>query len=147
MAGMPTWVLVLHLAATAALAGIGWLTHLALYPLFRLVGTAEWTRYHRAHTRALGRVVALPWLAQGTTTVGLLVAVPDGISPVLVWVDAGLAAAAVLVTALRAVPLHGRLATGQDGAAITALLRADLARSLVWTAGVGTAAALVLLAG
>ena len=72
-----SWLLA-HLVAVAALAGVGWAVQLVVYPAFRLVGVTDWARYHAAHTRAITRVVALPWLVQGVSTAALLVVPPAG---------------------------------------------------------------------
>jgi len=65
--------LIAHLVAVAALAGVGWVVQLVAYPAFRLVSTEGWVRYHAGHTRAITRVVAVPWLVQGTSTAALLI--------------------------------------------------------------------------
>lgn len=140
------WLAVVHLAAAAVLAGVGWLTQLALYPLFRRVGPDSWRGYHAAHSAALGRTVAVPWVMQGVTTVALVVQRPGGVPLWLLAVDALLAAAPVVVTAAVAVPLHRRLAAGPDLGMVDALLRANLARCVCWTAGIVSGGAIVVLA-
>jgi hypothetical protein len=111
--------LVVHLAAVAVLAGVGWVVQLVVYPAFRLVGADEWVRYHGTHTRAISWVVALPWFVQGVSTAALLIAPAAG----------GRTAAVVT-----AVPAHGRLAASRDTADVSVLLRANLVRTLAWTA-------------
>ena len=74
---MTVW-LIAHLVAVAALAGVGWVVQLVVYPAFRLVGTQRWVRYHARHTRAIARVVAVPWLVQGMSTAALLIVPPHG---------------------------------------------------------------------
>ena len=68
----PIFWLVVHLTASAVLTGVGWVVQLVVYPAFRLVGGDAWAPYHRAHTRAITRVVGLPWLVQGVSTAALL---------------------------------------------------------------------------
>ena len=136
------WLLV-HLVCTAALAGVGWTVQLVVYPAFALVGPQGWAAYHARHTRAITRAVALPWAVQGASTLGLLLRPPRagfGVSVAL----AALALAAVVVTVASAVPAHGRLADGFGAVELRGLLRANLVRTLVWTAA--TVAAAVLLA-
>lgn len=87
----------------------------------------------------------MPWLVQGATTVALLVARPGAVPGWLVAVDAVLAAGPVAITALVAVPLHRRLRDGLDQKLVSALLRANLVRTVAWTAGVVTAGAMVIL--
>jgi len=138
--------LVVHLVATAVLTGVAWVSLAVIYPAFALVGQAEWPRYHAAHVRAITRVVVAPWVAQGVSTVALLLDPPYG-SPAAAVALACLALAAVVLTFAGAVPAHNRLgaaATG-GGPALTRLNRVHLGRSLVWS--VETAIAAVLLAG
>lgn len=131
---MPTVALV-HAAATLLLAGVGWVVQVVVYPAFALVPASVWERYHDAHSRRIAYVVGPPWLVQGVTAVVLLVGDPG--RP-LVPACAAAALAGVLLT-FGAVREHRRLAVGVDAAVLRRLLRWNLARSLVWTAG-GTAA-------
>jgi hypothetical protein len=138
------WLLA-HLVAVAALAGIGWVVQLVVYPAFRLVGSDGWARYHGGHTRSITRVVALPWLVQGVSTAALLI-VPGAGGRLAAAVLAVLALVTVIVTVRAAVPVHGRLAAAPEPepADVTLLLRANLARTLAWTASTGLAAALLV---
>lgn len=117
--------------SVAVLAGVGWVVQLVVYPAFALVGDAEWPSYHRSHQQAIARVVLLPWLVQGVSTVALLL---GGVTAPVVAL-AVLAAATVVLTVAGAVPAHARLAA-RDPAALRALLRANLWRTLAWTAAV-----------
>jgi hypothetical protein len=74
----PTVWLVVHLVAVAVLIGVGWVVQLVVYPAFALVGPGEWAGYHARHSRAMSRVVLLPWAVQGVSVVALLVAPPRG---------------------------------------------------------------------
>jgi len=125
--------LVVHLAAVAVLAGVGWVVQLVVYPAFRLVGADEWVRYHGTHTRAISWVVALPWLVQGVSTAALLIAPAAG-GRVAAVVLAVLALVTVVATVVTAVPAHGRLAASRNTADVAVLLRANLVRTLAWTA-------------
>jgi hypothetical protein len=120
--------LLVYVVTTAALAGVGWVVQVVVYPAFALVGDAEWPAYHRQHLSRMGRVVAAPWIAQGVSVAALLLASPGEFA-----VLGLLAVAAVALTVLGAVPAHGRLAvrTERD---LRLLLRADLLRTLAWTA-------------
>jgi hypothetical protein len=102
---------------------------LVVYPAFALVGDAEWPAYHHRHQQAVARVVLLPWLAQGVSTVALLL---GGVTVPVVAL-AVLAAATVVLTVAGAVPAHARLAT-RDPRTLRTLLRANLWRTLAWTA-------------
>ncbi len=142
-----TW-LVVHLVAVAVLAGVGWVVQLVVYPAFRLVGAAEWAGYHERHMRAITRVVTVPWLAQGVSVAALLLDPGPGGRVGAVALGA-LALVTVAATVLAAVPAHNRIAATTGGAVatdVTVLLRANLARTLAWTASTASAAALVLVA-
>jgi hypothetical protein len=139
----PSVWLVVHLVAAAVLAGVGWVVQLVVYPAFRLVGAREWARYHDRHMRAITRVVAVPWLAQGVSAAALLLAPAAGGPPAAV-VLAALALVTVAATIGAAVPAHGRLVVAPGAADLTVLLRANLARTLAWTGSTGLAAALLV---
>lgn len=130
-----SWLLA-HLAATAVLAGIGWVVQVVVYPAFALVGEPQWAAYHRAHQRAIALVVFPPWLVQAVAVIGLTL---DGldVGDVVLGV---LALAGVALTVFAAVPAHGRL----DRAELRPLLRANLARTLVWTASAGLSLVIAL---
>jgi hypothetical protein len=140
-----SWMLV-HLVAVAVLTGVGWVVQVVVYPGFAQVGAREWPAFHGAHARAITWVVGVPWAVQGLSTVALLLAPPpDRWAAVLVL--AGLATAGVALTVLVAVPAHRRLGHIRPGDVpsreLAVLLRANLARTLAWTAATGVAAALL----
>jgi hypothetical protein len=134
--------LVVHLVAAAVLTGVGWVVQLVVYPAFALVGAPEWTRYHERHMRTITRVVTVPWLAQGVSAAALLLAPAPGGLPAAV-VLAVLALVTVAATVAAAVPAHGRLAAPPGTAELAVLLRANLARTLAWTASTVLAVALL----
>jgi hypothetical protein len=112
---------------------------LVIYPAFALVGAAEWPEFHRRHQQSVARVVLLPWLVQGVSTVALLL---EGLTAPAVAL-AVLAAATMILTVAGAVPAHTRLATTRDPATLRALLRANLWRTLAWTSSTAAASAVV----
>jgi hypothetical protein len=135
------WLLV-HLVGTAALAGVGWTVQLVVYPAFALVGEQRWEEYHARHSRGITRVVAVPWVAQGASTVALLLS-PAGGGLIASLGLSALALVTVVVTVASAVPAHGRLADGFRGEELQRLLRANLVRAVAWTASAGWAAVLL----
>jgi hypothetical protein len=135
--------LVLHLVAVAVLTGVAWVVQVVVYPAFRLVGPQEWARYHDAHTRAITRVVVLPWAVQGISTVALLLVPPRG-SLLAAVVLAVLALVTVVATSAVAVPAHNRLSARPDAGDLAVLLRAHLVRTLAWTASTVLAGVLLL---
>ena len=136
-------LLVVHLAAVAYLTGLSWVVQLVVYPAFRLVGAEQWVRYHAGHTRAITRVVAVPWLVQGMSTAALVIVPAQG-GRLAAVVLAVLALVTVVVTVRMAVPVHARLAATPDPVDVTLLLRANLARTLAWTGSTGLAATLLV---
>lgn len=133
-------LLLVHLTATAALAGLVWVVQLVVYPSFRLVGpTAAWPAVHAAHGRAIAPVVGVPWAVQGVTVAALLVR--NGPTPLLLLAGL-LALTAVVVTVAVSVPLHARLAQGYDDDAARRLVRTNWLRTAAWTAGTLVAAVL-----
>jgi hypothetical protein len=139
-------LLLAHALATAVMAGVIWTVQLVVYPGFGQAGpTAAWQAVHEAHTRRTGRLVALPWAAQGATLAALLVRRPEGAPPALLAAAAVLAGVPVVVTVLVSVPLHGRLARGWDADAWGRLVRTNWLRTAAWTAGAACAAALLVV--
>lgn len=150
----PGWLIV-HLVAVSALAGVGWVVQCVVYPAFALVGAPEWTAYHARHTRAITYVVGLPWAVQGISTVALLLQRGEFVAHLVLAV---LALVTVVSTVAVAVPAHSRLAAldlaGREFAArgsgtsapaiLTVLLRANLLRTLAWTASTGLTAGLLI---
>ena len=135
-------LLLVHLVATAALAGLVWVVQLVVYPSFLLVGgSPSWPAFHAAHTRAVALAVGPPWAVQGGTVAALLVR--DGPSPLLLLTGA-LALATVVVTVGVSVPLHTRLGEAYDDAAARRLVATNWLRTAAWTAGTVCAALLVL---
>jgi hypothetical protein len=134
-----------HLVSAAALAGVGWTVQLVVYPAFAQVGEPQWAAYHARHSRAITRVVAVPWAVQGVSTVGLLLQPATGGLAVALAL-AVLALVTVLATVLSAVPAHGRLGGGFRGDELRVLLRANLVRTLAWTVSAGASAVLLAVA-
>ena len=138
-------LLVVHLAATAALAGLAWVVQLVVYPAFLLVGgTPAWPAVHAAHTRAIAFVVGPPWAVQGAALALLLLR--DGLSG-LVVVTGLLALTTVGVTVAVSVPLHARLGRAYDETAARRLVATNWLRTVAWTAGTACAGALALRHG
>lgn len=125
---------VLLVAAAALHAGFQLTVTLLTYPALVEVAPERFARAHAVHSRRIVPLVGIVYSVLAVACLGALVTAPGSVA---VWVAGAASAAAVLVTALRAAPLHGRL--GREGpgpALLTALVRADRGR---------TAAALVAL--
>jgi hypothetical protein len=131
-------LLLLNFALAAYLTGVSWVVQLVTYPALLLVGKAEFSRYHAAHTRGMGWVVGAPMVAE-LALAGWLAwaAYPSwGAGPAL-----GQLALVLVVwaaTFLVAVPFHNRLAAGgYNYVALYGLVRTNWLRTLAWTARAG----------
>ena len=141
-------LLLAHAAATCALAGLVWVVQLVVYPAFLHVGpTPAWPAFHAAHSRAMTRVVVLPWAVQGLCCAVLLVRRPDGVPLPLALLAAGLGLATVALTLGVQVPLHTRLSQAYEERAALRLLRSNRLRVLAWTAAAATGVAMVASLG
>jgi len=120
----------LHALASWWLVGVGVTVTLVHYPTFRDVAPATFVKFHARHAAGMATVVALPWVAQGISTVMILV---GGYVP-LVKVVAGSSVVAVLLTVAVIVPLHSRLARGFSDDACARLTAADRLRLVAFVA-------------
>ncbi|MGI3785202.1 MAG: hypothetical protein ACRYG2_30970, partial [Janthinobacterium lividum] len=119
---MPLWSVVL-LAATALHAGFQLTVTTLVYPALARLARPDFARAHGAHSRAIVPLVALVYGAVVVASVG---AVVEDRTSVLAWSAAVATAVALVVTAVRAAPLHGRLGRlGPEPDLVRELLRAD----------------------
>lgn len=131
---MSVWPALL-VAATGLHAGFQLTVTSLAYPALAEVGRPLFAHAHERHSRRVVPLVGFVYGLLAVACLGALVTTPNSAA---VWVAAAASATAVLVTALRAAPLHGRL--GRDGpepGLLSSLRRADRVR---------TAAGLVALA-
>lgn len=124
---MTSWSVAL-LVATSLHAGFQLTVTTLVYPALGRLRPADFAPGHAAHSRAIVPLVALVYGVVVVASLGAVVATPTSLSA---WSSGAASAVALLVTALRAAPLHGRL--GQRGAEpglVRALVRADRVRTL-----------------
>ncbi|MET3804447.1 hypothetical protein ABIB25_001442 [Nakamurella sp. UYEF19] len=123
-------VLIAYLLFAAGYAGFQWTVQVLVYRQFALVPPDAFPAYERAHQRRVSLVVGPLFAGLVLSTGGLLLFKPTGI-PWWEPIAGGVLVALILVvTALLAVPLHGRLSAGFDEAAFRSLLRVDLVRAV-----------------
>ncbi len=125
--------LLLQLGTTLPLVGLIWLIQTVAYPLFALVGAAEFPAYHAAHTRWISGLVlplmvgelagAAWWLTQTTAPSERPWAVGGAVLLALVWGT----------TFFVSVPQHARLAGGFDAEAHHTLVGSNWIRTAAWT--------------
>ena len=123
---MPSWSVAL-VAATSLHLGFQLTVTVLVYPALSRVAPAAFAEAHDRHSRAIVPLVGLVYAAVVVTALGVVVTDP---ASVLAWLAGVASAGALLVTALRAAPLHGRL--GREGPGpdlLGPLLRADRLRT------------------
>jgi len=121
--------------ASGMMAGIIWFVQVVHYPLFAAVSGPDAPAYARENQQRTSLVVLPPMLVEAAAAGWLAASPPPAIGrgPAL----AGLVLVALLWLSTLAVqmPLHGRLATdGHMAATVTALVRSNWPRTILWTA-------------
>lgn len=144
---MQDTLLLLHAASALVLVGLIWTVQVVHYPLMAVVGRERFVAYEAAHAPRMAAVVMLPWTMQGLTTLGLLLARPEGVATWSVAIAAVTAALPVAATAVWSVPAHARLAKGFDERTHARLVRTNWIRTWSWTAHGANAVDLLLRAG
>lgn len=124
---MASWSILL-VASTGLHAGFQLTVTTLAYPALTRVARPDFARAHADHARAIVPLVALVYGAVVVASAGAVLATPASL---LAWSAALASAVALLTTALRAAPLHGRLGrSGPEPDLLRALLRADRVRTL-----------------
>lgn len=129
-------------ASTLFMVGVAWFVHVVHYPLFAEVEAGRFLRYHELHSRRTTWVVLAPMAVELVSSVALAIDPPAG-EGALALTGALLAAGTWALTGLAAVPAHRGLGAGFSDGGLQRLLRADLARALVWSAHGAVAVALL----
>ncbi|GAA1476710.1 hypothetical protein GCM10009623_11560 [Nocardioides aestuarii] len=137
--------LVLLAVVAGAHAGFQVTVTAMVYPRLAATTASEWDAVHGAHSRRIAPLVVV--LYGGLVVAGAWAAY-DGAGGVALWVALATAAATVVLTAVRAAPLHGRLGrTGPDPALLAALLRVDRWRAVLALVALGAAVAALVVVG
>jgi hypothetical protein len=134
---------VLHALATWFLVGMIWTVQYVHYPLFANVGAENYVEFQAEHVSRIGVVLAVPWIAEGVATLGLLMFARRGRELVVVSLGAAAAAAVLVISGFVSAPAHGALADGFETVVHERLLDWNLVRSLLWSFKGGVAAALL----
>lgn len=123
------------LALTLYMTGVIWGMQVLEYPLFALVGPAEFPAYHARHNRGLPLVVIIPSLGAFVSAIVLIFAHPARIPLWSTVVIAALDLAIIIITVAREAPLHARLdRNGYMLATIRQLVNGNWVRTILWTA-------------
>lgn len=136
--------LVVLALVTAAHAGFQVTVTAMVYPRLAATPVSEWESVHRDHSRRIAPLVVL--LYGGLVVTGAWAAY-GGRGGAALWVALAAGAGTMLVTAVRAAPLHGRLGrAGPDPTLLAALLRADRWRAVLAVVALAAVTAAVLTA-
>ncbi|HRE08481.1 MAG TPA: hypothetical protein PKX00_22870 [Opitutaceae bacterium] len=128
---LPTLVLA-QLVLTAFLCGLIWVVQGVLYPLFALVGPAEFPAFHSAEMNRIGWIVAPLMTVELLLALGAVLSAPRDSLP---WLAAAFLAVVWASTAFIQVPLHQELSvTGYDAERLGRLTAGNWIRTLAWTA-------------
>ncbi|MEO1512882.1 MAG: hypothetical protein AAFU70_12485, partial [Planctomycetota bacterium] len=130
-------IALVHAFATLAMTGLIWMVQIVHYPLFETAargGEQVWSAYERSHQSRITLIVGPLMLAEVVAAGLLLVMRPEVVPAWMLWVGAGLLAAAWLTTFLVSVPAHARLSGGFDARAHATLVNTNWIRTAAWTA-------------
>ncbi len=136
---MDTTILAVHLAATGLMAGVIWFVQMVHYPLLAAVPASDFVAYERSHVARTGRLVGPLMLLEAASAAMLLAETPVGVPAWMPWAGGGLLAVIWISTFAVQVPLHRRLETGREEAAIARLVASNWVRTVGWTARAGLA--------
>ena len=124
---MAFWSVVL-VAATSVHVGFQLTVTCLVYPALVRAGRPDFARAHARHSRAIVPLVALVYGAAVVAVVGAVLSAPTSL---LAWSAAASTGVALLMTAVRAAPLHGRLGRlGPEPGLVRSLVLADRVRTL-----------------
>lgn len=122
-----------HLAATLTMVGLIWFVQVVHYPLLARLGGQAFADGHAFHMKRTGLVV-VPTMLVELASMGLLLWHPGDLPTGWLWASAALLLGVWASTWAAQVPIHDRLAAGDDARAKAALVRTNWARTVCWTA-------------
>lgn len=137
-------VALVHLLATGFMVGLIWTIHVVHYPLFAFV-PEPYEPFQAEHMRRISLLLVVPWGLEVLSALALFLLAETAEQRVWALVGGGLVVAIVAVTGLLAAPTHGRLLDSFDAVQHRRLMRVDLVRTLLWSARIVPALALVVL--
>jgi uncharacterized membrane protein len=127
-------VLLAGAVATWGMVGVIWMVQLVQYPMLATYSRHAPSRAATEHQRRITPIVGPLMATEGITALILLVARPDTMSAASAWLAAALLGVALASTAFVQVPLHARLAAGDDPDAARRLVSGNWIRTAAWTA-------------
>ncbi len=115
------------------MTGLIWFVQVVHDPLFGRVGADSFADDHAGHTARTTPVVLVPMVVELVASLAIAVAPPPNVGPALAWAGLAVAVLTWASTALVQVPLHNRLATGDEPTALGRLVATNWARVGIWT--------------
>lgn len=126
-------LLLLHVAATVFMTGLGWFVQIVHYPLLHRVGASGFHQYEAEHMRRTSPVVAPVMLFELGTGIWLVLAPPAGIEAAMLLVNAALLAVVWGSTFVLQVPLHRDLERGFAAHTVDRLVATNWVRTAAWS--------------
>lgn len=140
-------VLLLHLLATAAMAGLIWFVQVVHYPLFVAVGESNFADYEHRHQRLTSYVVGPLMAVEGLTALALAATAATTVGWAAVLAGWVLLAIIHASTIFLQVPAHAQLAEGFNAEVANRLVRTNWIRTIGWSLRAGLAAVMVAQVG
>ena len=140
-------LIVVHAAASMFMVGLIWTIHYVHYPLFAYVGESTYASFQAEHVERIGRLLILPWLAEGITLISILAIAFIGKQKelrVLAVINAVAMAVVLVLSGFWSAPAHAKLADGFDESVHQQLMTVNLIRTFAWTV-CGICAVLIVL--
>jgi len=121
------------------MCAIGWYVQLVQYPMFHLIPSEHWQKFHRDHATRTGLIV-IPGMALELVSAGMLMSNPGkGTAVALSWIALASALFAIGWTFGVSSLLHQTLSKGYDEKTVQKLIATNLPRTIAWTVHLATA--------
>jgi hypothetical protein len=135
----PPLFLITAVFSTLFCTAVNGYTYQIAYPLWAVVGPAEFPAVHREYMRRLDWIITVPHIVMFFSAAALIPWHPAFVTTVAASWLFGLEASVVAVSAFAAGPIHSRFTrTGiADPAGLTQLIRISLLRVILMTAACG----------
>jgi len=118
-----------HTLAVFALFGLIWTIQLVHYPMFALIESVHWPRFHRYHSRNITFIVFPLMLIELLTALQLFLDNPSPIHSIYL----GAALCSWLLTIVIFIPLHNRVANRPEPNLLARLKHLNWLRTVLWS--------------
>jgi hypothetical protein len=113
--------------------GIIWLVQIIHYPLFKLVGPENWSKYHSQHIKLTSMVIAGPMILELLSLAILFYLSPSYLNNNLMITSALLLIIIWVTTFFVSVPAHNQLAIKFNEKSWKKLVQTNWIRTISWT--------------